>query len=317
MKYQWNYGDEVLNLPAKVREYLPKASELQIKTLLMLTSADFCEKAARPAQMIAGYLGADEKDVENAIAFWKDKGILGAPSAADKNAEAAGKRRIIAAGQEDAHFAYTTEELNAVLDEKPSLKNLIDECSQLIGKTLNTFETTKIIFMEEYYGFEESYILEIVAYCAGTGKNNMAYISKMAAGLFEEGITNSRSFAEKTKKIREIASFEAIVRRQFAIGERTLTKKEQSMIAAWDSYGYGQEVVEIAYERTVNATGKASLPYADTMIKKWHEAGLKDVEQVRQYLNSSEANGKNGSFAEQDFFSAALERSLKKKETEG
>ena len=88
------------------------------------------------------------------------------------------------------------------------------------------------------------------------------------------------------------------------------------MLRGWQSFGYGAEIVRMAYEKTVSATNEPSVPYTNAILERWNAEGLRTAEEIRSYLEEQEAkkngNGKSGlgnSFDTDDFFEAALRRS--------
>ena len=82
---------------------------------------------------------------------------------------------------------------------------------------------------------------------------------------------------------------------------------------------YGEDVVKAAYEITVNNTGKASLSYANTILKNWHEDGVKKAGDIAKKSTSKTAVPKTTrqgtatarSFNVDDALTKALERSYK------
>lgn len=46
------------------------------------------------------------------------------------------------------------------------------------------------------------------------------------------------------------------------------------------SYKLPLEVIKMACERTVLQTGRASFPYADSILRQWRDAGVKDAADV-------------------------------------
>jgi DNA replication protein DnaD len=58
----------------------------------------------------------------------------------------------------------------------------------------------------------------------------------------------------------------------------------------------------------VNATGKASIPYASKILERWHSEGLKtpaEVESAEEKQSAQESEN----FETNEFFAAALRRS--------
>ena len=92
------------------------------------------------------------------------------------------------------------------------------------------------------------------------------------------------------------------------------------MLDAWSSYGYGEDIIRRAYEITVGAINEPSLPYANSILERWHSDGLDTAAQIDAKLDAErEKKGqtpREGSFDTDDFFEAALRRSYSDSDTE-
>ena len=69
------------------------------------------------------------------------------------------------------------------------------------------------------------------------------------------------------------------------------------------------EIIERAYEITVNATNTASIPYANSILESWYSKGYRTIEQIEEAEAQRKAQKVEGSFDTDDFFEAALQRS--------
>ena len=110
---------------------------------------------------------------------------------------------------------------------------------------------------------------------------------------------------------------EGAIRQMFGLKSRALTAKEKNAIEKWVSYGYNEEIIRRAYEITVNSTGNASIPYANSILERWHSEGLNTIEEIDRRLaeERAEKEGRTtfgNSFQTDDFFQAALEKSFRK-----
>ena len=72
----------------------------------------------------------------------------------------------------------------------------------------------------------------------------------------------------------------------------------------------------MAYDITVDNTQSPSPSYANAILKKWNEAGLRTEDEVKAYLednkkqNSKTEKEGGASFDTDDFFDAALRRTF-------
>ena len=109
-----------------------------------------------------------------------------------------------------------------------------------------------------------------------------------------------------------MASATGKIRAMFGLSSRALTAKERGMIEGWICHmQYADDVIELAYEITVNAINKASIPYANTILERWYAEGYKTLEDVQNAIADYRRKKTNdaASFDVDDFFEAALKRS--------
>jgi len=334
MKVKLQYGCGVLNLPQAVLDSMSRADASTLRVLLALsathgedvTSADLAQQC-----------GCSEADVDTALAFWRGAGVIeldaskaNAKGAARKKSEPTTKEEPKTSEPENAPSssqpqvkssatalpAYTTEELTAVLERRAELRALIDECSHVFGKIFNTHEVSQLIGLADYLGLEEEYLLLLLAHCAKLGKKSLRYAVNLGISLYDDGVTDTAALQECLKARERREEAEGKLRTMFGLGSRALTSKEKKMFDAWTgTHGFTLDAIRIAYEKTVSATGKASVPYANSILERWAAAGLKTVEQINEaeaaYEKQSASTPKAGnSFDTDDFFDAALQRSF-------
>ena len=152
-----------------------------------------------------------------------------------------------------------------------------------------------------------------MTYCVSIGKKTLHYIEKTAFGLYDSGICTAEQLSAELERRERAVSIEGKIRGLFGIGSRAFTTKEKKFIAAWvNDFRYGEDVIQKAYEVTADATGAASIPYANSVIERWNAEGLRTLEAIEESYKKNEAGAKtnNGSFDTDSFFEAAVLRSL-------
>jgi len=92
-----------------------------------------------------------------------------------------------------------------------------------------------------------------------------------------------------------------------SIHGRALTATETNYIDSWMKLGFGKEAAEIAYDKTVTATGKFDWKYANGIFQSWHNKGLHQAAEIaagdtRQMSRQGEKteNGQTGQNATQE-----------------
>lgn len=314
MSRSWNFGQGVLNVPAAALD--TDASPAQLAVLLWLASdLSLAENPIRLAKLA----GIDRIAAEEAIAFWSKCGLLSQDDAKPTSAAApTGKKEPPKAAPKvlqraDELPSYTQTELADIMESRSSLRVLVDESQRIMGKMFNPMEVNVLLGMVDWLKLSEEYVLLLLAHAKRIGYKSMRSIEKYALSLVDEGITEPDALNAKLRRIEEAKSLEGRIRTLFGMGERSFTAKEKKFLEAWCSYGYGEEEIRLAYEITANTTGKASLPYANSILERWNGEGLKSRAEIEKKMAEEKAalDGPaafGNSFATDEFFEAALQK---------
>ena len=189
----------------------------------------------------------------------------------------------------------------------------MDECQNVLGKMFNTHEVNIILGLEDYLGLDGSYILALCDHCVSIGKKSLRYIEKKAFGLYDEGITTHEALVAHIEKLNRLLSFEGQIRKLYGMNSRELTTREKKYIEKWVvTFGYGMDVIRKAYEKNADATSDPTPAYTNAILERWNKEGLKTLDEI-EAADSQKLPGE-GSFDTDDFFEAALKRSIEAQE---
>ena len=326
-----NFQQEALVLPGAVLSHTD-AGEVALRVLLWLASD--LSLAEKPRQL-AKLCGCDIKEVRAAMDTWLAAGILvgegesavpvmATPATAAAPAPAPQKKTLKRAEELPN---YSSDQLASLLETRATLRALVDEAQRTLGKIFNVAEVNILVGMFDYLGMSEEGILLLLAHCTRIGKTGMRSIERYACSLVDRDIVTVEQLEEEIRTVEAMKSFEGQVRTLFGMKSRALTSREEKMLRAWVSYGYDLEIVRRAYELTVQATGDASVPYANTILERWNSEGLRTAEEIDASIAEQEGRrqgqkrtgGKSrpvepslgNSFDTDEFFEAALKRSLR------
>ncbi len=319
-----NFGQEVLVLPASVLSHLDAATPEQLRVLLWLAS-DL--SLVSKHKQLAKLAGCDAATARAAVDFWCACSLLGeagesaVPAMATVSAEAPVKKKLQRA---DELPNYTSVELAELLEARASVRVLIDEAQRILGKMFNPNDVNIMVGMLDYLGMNEECILLLLAHCKRIGKSNLRAIEKYAYSMVDKGINDAETMEEEICRVEAMHTFEGEVRALFGMKSRALTSKESKMLASWLSFGYDVNIVRMAYEITVNATGEPSVAYTNAILEKWNanawkteteiEAGMTAEREKREGATGKKELG--NSFDTDDFFEAALQRGFRERSRE-
>ena len=319
-----NFRQEVLVLPASVLSHLDAATPEQLRVLLWLASDLSLVSKHR---QLAKLSGCDTATAQSAVAFWCECGILGdageaVPAMATVSAEEPIKKKLQRA---DELPNYTSTEIAELLEARASVRVLIDEAQRILGKMFNPNDINIMVGMIDYLDMNEECILLLLAHCKRIGKTSLRSIEKYAYSMVDKGINDVETMENEISILEAMHTFEGEVRALFGMKSRALTSKESKMLSAWLSFGYDINIVRMAYEITVNATGEPSLPYTNAILEKWNANAWKTPAEIEAGMNAERekregnANGKKelgNSFDTDDFFEAALQRGFRERSRE-
>lgn len=317
-KLRVNYGQGVIVLPEAVMGVASSAKKSDIIVLMAILADKDSE-----ISVVAEKCSVSVEAVERAVAFWRGAGILSyeeekqTESTVEVKDEKPKSKEPKKGKREDLGSlpSYSSGEIVDMVENDREIALMIDECERALGKIFRVGETAKIIALRDYLGFAPDYITTLCTYCAKIGKNSVRYLETIATGLYDDGITDKESLEEHLRLIQAKHELETQIRSLFGMNmSRALTTREKKFIDSWtQTFGYGLEVIKLAYEITIDKINEPSLNYANAILESWNSKGLKTEEEVQAQIESeAEAKGEppaGKSFDSTDFFEAALRRS--------
>lgn len=315
----FNYNTGVVVIPGFALDYVDKAKKFDIKVLMLMSSSEKYREGKFVLE-ITKALNCEENDVEASIAFWRGTGVISVVGETlEEKKDIQRKVEVVENTPKRAKVSelpqYTSTELNALLKKHQNVIGLIDECQNILGKIFTASEIKVLMALVDYLGLDNDYILVLMHHCARKEIKSMRYIEKMAVTCLDEGFVEAAVLQEALCAKEEKMELEGKIRGVFGIGGRKLTIKEKKQVETWiGEYKYDLDVIEKAYEITVNATSKPSVHYANAILEKWYVNGIKTVEDVNELLakRELERGGEGSSFDVDEFFQAALDRSYEK-----
>jgi len=284
----------VILLPKEILNNIKSATADELKILIY----NFGEPECNLADM-ARDLGITLADAEKAVAFWRGAGIF---------ADAEEKTQKMAADT-SAYRNYSTEDINNALDRGGDFVMIKSIAEQALEKsTLTKNDLSTLLYLYDYVRIPAPVICGIITDCCANDKASMQYIYKTAHSLHEQGIDTYDKFEAYLARRKEINSQIGKLRKLFGMGDRALTAKEKKLFDCWfGEWSLSFDMVKLAYEKTIDNTGKLSTTYMNSILRRWNESGYQTVEDVNTGEASRQA-GVDHSFTGDEFIEAALKR---------
>ncbi len=340
MKINPKYKDSIISIPGtQVLEHLKEASEAELKVLIYAIARQNITFKETEAE-----LGLSSEEIRHALEVWKMREAVTVTGLSKKSTKKDAPEKTDGASETKSDEAetknlnenkksavilmssdlpaYSSDQINRILEKNRETKTLIDNCQQILGKIMSVHEVEVIMKLIDFLGLDHDYVLLLCNHCANINKTSLRYIEKTAASLYDSGITEYLHLEKYIETYNFARSREGKLRNLLGIGDRSLTKKERETFYKWASWNMPMEVIEKAFEITAENTKRFSLSYMNTILERWFKEGLVTLEAVEKSLSEyknakaakstkASANGTKdgGSFVTEDFFEDALKRS--------
>ncbi|MBE5063722.1 DnaD domain protein [Lachnospiraceae bacterium DSM 108991] len=261
-----------------IDHYMPEANGEYVKVYLLLLRCQSSPDRELTISGIADILDDTEKDVIRALKYWKKQGLLdyeiteeaasSAPRADTQAPEAANVQEQAAPSPENVTRFRNRKEL----------KELLFVAEQYLGKTLSTTDMKTITYFYDELGMSTDLIEYLIEYCVENGHKSMHYIQKVALSWADRKIQTP----EEAKQSAAFYSKSCYgVLKAFGITGRSPAASELAYIQRWSGeYGFSDELILEACNRTMNSIHQPSFDYAESILKSWLEGGAKNRKDV-------------------------------------
>ena len=261
-----------------IDHYMPEANGEYVKVYLLLLRCQASPNRELTISGIADILDDTEKDVIRALKYWKKQGLLDyeiteeAASSAPR-ADAQAPEAADAQGQ-----AAPSPENVTLFRNRKELKELLFVAEQYLGKTLSATDMKTITYFYDELGMSTDLIEYLIEYCVENGHKSMHYIQKVALSWADRKIRTP----EEAKQSAAFYSKSCYgVLKAFGITGRSPAASELAYIQRWSGeYGFSDELILEACNRTMNSIHQPSFDYAESILKSWLEGGAKNRKDV-------------------------------------
>lgn len=195
--------------------------------------------------------------------------------------------RTPAPPSEPAAPVYSREDVISKLERDGSFSAVLREVERKLGR-LSEPSVQKLLGLYDYLGLPADVILLLVNYCAerkaaqfGAGKPpTMREIEKEGYAwarmeLFSSSAADAYLRGERKKRGRFPAYMAAL-----RLDGRAPVTSEEKYLGQWAEWGFPEETVAIAYDKTVLKCHEFKWPYCNGILKRWHESGLHTPDEV-------------------------------------
>lgn len=283
-------GAQVICLPCEFVDYCMKdANPTYIAVYIYGFRQCFSQNPKGSVKDVAKALGILESDVVRAWQYWEEKGVvtLSYNSESDitdfsvtfSDLSSYGEATSEKSSEEEAKPlkpAYKLSEVTASRKENKALSEMYTLAEVLLAKPLTQNDILTLYSLYDWLGLPVEVILMIIEHAVFLGKKSMRYIETIAISWSENGISTPDAATEYLSSFEKAGKMKRRFKKLLGISGRDLTETEAGLLASWsETLGFSDEMIRLAYEKTVMQTGKASFNYMNAILKDWAKKGIK------------------------------------------
>ncbi|MCL2056571.1 MAG: DnaD domain protein [Oscillospiraceae bacterium] len=337
MPYQIESGiwSSVFAVPAQIVDrHIRLCGPLSLKVLLVMLR----NGGGTEPEQLAEILGQSAADVRDALGYWAACGIVRhIPDLSESGAPDTEMPPVYIsyantppASTETPILSYTVEEdtpkpekkkegrkvaavsgtrprfsvyeINIMAESDTNIAALLQESQLLFGKPLTPHISDLVAAMYSYYGFAPEAVLMLIQYCLSIGKENARYIEKVAADWCDRGVITHEKADEEIRRLTKERETESQIKRVLCIYDRDLITKERDYIRVWtQEYAMDKTLIGIAYEKSVESTGRRNLAYIDKILASWHRKNIKTAAEALRESDQGKKGKKGASYELSEF----------------
>ena len=167
---------------------------------------------------------------------------------------------------------------------------LLQEAEKVFGRSLNSNDMRVILGIYDHLGLPCEVVMVLLNYCAelcrqryGDGRRPTAGFVEKQAYVWARQELLTLEQAEDYIAARK-ARTQGLGRLKELLGiyGRDLSAGEQKSFAAWLEMGFPDQVLELAYQRTIDHAGSFKHRYMNRILESWKEQGLMTVAQIQE-----------------------------------
>lgn len=279
------YSDTFALPTGAVDSHIKISTDVQLRVLLYIFRN---ANTQLDAKAIADALGLNNEEVKDAIGYWTGAGYLKGDTIAVKSETVTSKKARMQSE------LPSREEIARLSHNDEDLKILYREAQNTFCRPLKQSEASLLAWLYNDEGMPVSVILMLLSLAAQQGSITKTFIESTAIQWINDGVSTIEDAEEKTREALLYDQSFKLVCSAFGISKRKPGKKESEYAFKWvNEWKLSKELLSAAYEICVDATGKYSIDYINTILEKWHKNGVKTLEDVEKASSKEPTKKKN------------------------
>ncbi len=326
-------GTQVVCLPCEFVDYCMKdANPTYIAVYIYGFRQCFSKNPKGKVADVAAALGILESDVVRAWQYWERRGVVSlsynsesdmtdfSVTFSDLSSFSEAQKEENGEEKSAEKPPYKLSDVTKARNKDMALSEMYTHAEMIMAKPLTQNDILTLYSLYDWLGMPVEVILMIIEHAVSLGKKSMRYIETIALSWSENGITTADAATEYLSSFEKAGKMKRRFKKLLGISGRDLTETEAGLLASWsEGLGFSDEMIRLAYEKTVMKTGKVSFNYMNAILKDWAEKGIKTPEATekeekpKKELNQRTPKTKFASYSQSgDYSDDELEALIKK-----
>jgi DnaD/phage-associated family protein len=190
--------------------------------------------------------------------------------------------------EDDRPPEYTSQDVTAALKNGGGFAALVPEVEKLLGKVLSPADLKSLLLIHDHLTMPPEVILTLVGWCIevserkyGAGrKPTLPLIKREANKWYKAGVLTLDAADTYLQRQQKLGTRGMEIMAILGITGRDPVPQEEAYLHTWIDLEYSDEVIRLAYERTVMKKQALNWPYMNSILKDWHKKGLHTVPEI-------------------------------------
>lgn len=183
------------------------------------------------------------------------------------------------------------------MKESTEIACLMQSAQEILGRLISGGDSATLLMIHDDFGLPSDVIIMLLQYAVSIGKSSMRYIEKVAINWADEEILTHEKAEEKLAQLSERQKAWRTVEQAVGISHRSPSAREEELCTAWvEQWKFTPDMIQEAYNRSVDSIGKFSASYMNKILERWHKNGIvttKQAEQEKMERSASRKPAKN------------------------
>lgn len=175
---------------------------------------------------------------------------------------------------------YDPAELKQARTGDEAFSGLCQYYEGALGRMMRKSELEILYGVYSGLGMPAEVLMLLVNYCASRQRLTSRFFEKEAYQWSQDGVETYAQAEQYLANLQQRYSRQGEIMGLLGIRDRRLSESERQMVDKWITYGYGTDLIALAYDRTALRTGGLKWAYLDSILESWRAAGYKSRAEV-------------------------------------